>query len=158
MASARQRIDQQRIDQARGQLAQYLNRHGLKHTRQRDSILETFLESKGHITSEDLYERVRESHPEIGAATVYRTLKLLVDAGLANAATFREGVTVYEPDEEHHDHLICLGCGEILEFQCPMIERRQLEIAKKHGYQLRRHRHHLYGYCAACREQGRDNS
>ena len=131
-------------------------RHGLKQTHQRESILGTFLESEGHITSEDLYEQVRKSHPEIGAATVYRTLKLLVDAGLANAATFREGVTVYEPDEEHHDHLICLGCGEIVEFHDSMIERRQLEIAEEHGYRMRRHRHHLYGYCRRCQDEGLD--
>jgi Fur family ferric uptake transcriptional regulator len=146
----------ERSDRAKAQLAEYLDRHGLKHTRQRDFILETFLETDGHVTCEDLHERVREDHPEIGAATVYRTLKILVDAGVANAATFREGVTVYERDEEHHDHLICLGCGEIIEFQCELIEQRQLEIARRHGYRLRSHRHHLYGYCARCQDRGVD--
>ncbi len=147
----------ERVEQAKEQLAEYLERHGLKHTRQRELILETFLGSREHVTSEDLHERVRASHPEIGAATVYRTLKILVDAGLANASTFREGVTVYEPDEEHHDHLICLGCGEIIEFHCAVIERRQVEIARRHGYRLRRHRHHLYGYCARCQDKGLDS-
>ena len=151
MAAARDRIEQ-----ARSHLADYLARHGLKQTRQRDLILETFLDTKGHVTSEDLYERVRVSHPDIGAATVYRTLKILVDAGLANAGTFREGVTVYEPDEEHHDHLICLGCGEIIEFHCDVIEEQQLEIARAHGYRLRRHRHHLYGYCSRCQDKDFD--
>jgi Fur family transcriptional regulator, ferric uptake regulator len=146
-------VPRERIEQARAQLGEYLVRHGLKHTRQRDFILETFLATQGHVTSEDLYERVREAHPEIGAATVYRTLKILVEAGLANAGTFREGVTVYEPDEEHHDHLICLGCNEIIEFHDEVIEEQQLEIAKRHGYRLRRHRHHLYGQCPRCQEK-----
>jgi Fur family transcriptional regulator, ferric uptake regulator len=150
-------VTRERLERAKSQLSEYLDRHGLKQTRQREYILESFLGAKGHITSEDLHERVRGSHPEIGAATVYRTLKILVDAGLANAGTFREGVTVYEPDEEHHDHLICLGCNEIIEFHCDMIEKRQLEIARKHGYRMRRHRHHLYGFCRRCQDKGLDS-
>jgi len=144
-------------EEARSRLADYLARHGLKQTRQRDAILDAFLAAEGHITSEDLYERVRASNPDIGAATVYRTLKLFVDAGLANASTFREGVTVYESGTEHHDHLICLGCSEVIEFECDQIESRQLEIARNHGYRLTRHRHHLYGYCARCQRSGLDS-
>ncbi len=144
-------------EDARSRLAEYLSRHGLKQTRQREAILDAFLDARGHVTSEDVYERVRQDHPDIGTATVYRTLKLLVDAGLANASTFREGVTVYESDTEHHDHLVCLGCGEIIEFECPSIEARQLEIANEHGYRLTRHRHHLFGYCGKCQRQGLDS-
>lgn len=138
---------------ARSKLVTYLSRHGLKQTRQREAILEAFLAAEGHVTSEDLYERVRGESPEIGAATVYRTLKLLVDAGVANASTFREGVTVYEPEQHHHDHLVCLGCGEIIEFECDEIETKQLEIARSHGYRLTRHRLHLFGYCPACQSE-----
>jgi len=144
-------------DEARTRLADYLTKRGLKQTRQREAILEAFLAADGHVTSEDVYERVREEHPDIGAATVYRTLKLLVDAGLANASTFREGVTVYESETEHHDHLVCLGCGEIIEFECEEIEARQLEIARRHGYRLTRHRHHLFGYCKPCQRGGADS-
>ena len=143
-------------EEARSRLADYLARRGLKQTRQREAILDAFLASDGHVTSEDLYERVREDNPDIGAATVYRTLKLLVDAGLANASTFREGVTVYESDTAHHDHLVCLGCGEIIEFECDEIEARQEEIARRHGYRLTRHRHHLFGYCRDCQRHGSD--
>lgn len=144
------------LQHAREELDDYLTRQGLKHTRQRDVILEAFLASEGHITSEQLYEHVRSDHPEIGAATVYRTLKLLVDAGIANASTFQEGVTVYEHQPRHHDHLICLGCGEIVEFECDEIERKQVEIAELHGFRLTRHRLHLFGYCASCQKHGRD--
>ncbi len=135
-------------------LAEYLSQHGLKQTRQREAIMEAFLSQEGHITSEELYERVRHENPEIGAATVYRTLKLLCDAGIANAIQLRDDVTLYERSQAHHDHLVCLGCGEIIEFECDLIEERELAIAKQHGYTLTRHRHHLFGYCQACQRKG----
>jgi len=143
-------------DRVRTQLNEYLGRHGFKHTRQRDVILEAFLTSSGHVSSEQLYERVHAAHPEVGAATVYRTLKLLVDAGIATSTTFADGVTLYEHVDCHHDHLVCLGCGAIVEFECEEIEKRQEEIADQHGYRLSRHRHQLYGYCPACRQAGLD--
>jgi Fur family ferric uptake transcriptional regulator len=142
------------FEEARQRLEHYLVRHGLKHTRQREAILSAFLGAAGHMTSEDLYERVRAEHPEIGAATVYRTLKLLCDAGIAHPSHFRSGVTLYEHRHGHHDHLICQGCGEIVEFECSMIEGAQLEIAERYGYRLTNHRHDLYGYCKRC--QGRE--
>ena len=141
-------------DEAHVRLAEYLSRHGLKHTRQRDAILDSFLGVPGHVTSEDLYERVRVEHPEIGAATVYRTLKLFVDAGIANAHHFRDGVTLYESEGHHHDHLICVGCGDIVEFRNQVIEEELVGLAEKSGYRLTQHRLHLYGYCANCRERG----
>lgn len=147
---------QESPEELRERLNKYLARKGLKHTRQREILLTAFLESSGHITSEQLHARVREAHPEIGAATVYRTLKLLVDSGIASSSTFQEGVTVYEHKPCHHDHLICLGCGEIAEFECDVIEQRQLEIATERGYRLTRHKHHLYGYCGPCQKAGLD--
>ncbi len=141
---------------AHARLAEYLAQHSLKQTRQRDAIMDVFLAEEGHLTSEEVYERVRQANPEIGAATVYRTLKLLCEAGIANAIHFRDGVTLYERQQAHHDHLICLSCGEIIEFECALIEKQQLEIAEKYGYRLTQHRHHLFGYCAACRKKGLD--
>ncbi|MBW2281259.1 MAG: transcriptional repressor [Deltaproteobacteria bacterium] len=148
--------DDRNRERVRTELNDHLARHGLKHTRQRDIILDAFLASTGHITSEQLYEQVRDRHPEIGAATVYRTLKLLVEAGIASSSTFQEGVTLYEHQPCHHDHLICLGCGDIVEFECEEIEQRQIEIAEENGFRLTRHRLHLFGYCARCQKQGRD--
>jgi Fur family ferric uptake transcriptional regulator len=139
---------------ARQQLSDYLSQHGLKHTRQREAILEAFLETGGHVTSEEVYERVRASNPEIGAATVYRTLRLLCDAGIANPSHFRSGVTLYEHRSAHHDHLICVGCGEIVEFEWPLIEKAQLDVAKEYGYRLTNHRHYLYGQCPRCQQRG----
>jgi len=143
------------LETARAQLAEHLDRKGMKHTRQRDAILEVFVSSSGHVTSEELYELVRAKEPEIGAATVYRTLKLFCDAGVAQQRHFRDGITLYEYEEHHHDHLICVSCNEIIEFQCPEIEQQQTRIAAQHGYRLTSHRHHLYGLCPRCQDEGR---
>ncbi len=142
------------IEAAHARLSAYLARRGLRQTKQREAILESFFATLGHVSSEELHERVRKRNPEIGAATVYRTLKLLVEAGVARASTFQEGITVYERAGEHHDHLICQECGEIIEFECEEIERLQAEIARRHGYRLTRHRHHLFGYCPRCQGLG----
>ena len=133
-------------------LARYLEEHNLKQTKQRDAILEVFLEASGHITSEDLHARVRNAHPGIGYTTVYRTMKLLCDAGLAAERNFDDGITRYEIAHEHHDHLVCVKCGKIIEFECRMIENTQEEIAARYEFRVLRHRHELYGHCAGCRE------
>ena len=138
-------------DVEREALARYLDDNNLKHTKQRDAILDVFLNAKGHITSEDIYQQVRAKHPHIGYTTVYRTMKLLCDAGLANERRFEEGVTRYEIQHEHHDHLVCVRCGEIIEFECAMIESAQVEIANRYGFRVLRHRHELYGHCRNCR-------
>ncbi len=131
-------------------LARYLDAKKLKHTRQREAILDAFLSAKGHVTSEELYERIKRTHPGIGFTTVYRTMKLLCEAGLAHERHFDGGVTRYEIRSEHHDHLVCLRCGTIIEFECSMIESAQDEIAERYGFRLLRHRHELYGHCANC--------
>ena len=133
-------------------LAQYLEDNNLKHTRQREAVLEIFLDATGHITGEEIYDRVRKQHQNIGYTTVYRTMKLLCDAGLANEHQFGDGVTRYEIEHEHHDHLVCTRCGTIIEFDCAMIESAQERIAKGHDFQVLRHRHELYGHCTNCRD------
>lgn len=133
-------------------LNRYLGEHNLKHTRQRDIILETFLESKGHVSSEDLYQTIRSANPRIGYTTVYRTMKLLVEAGLAEERNFDDGVTRYEIEHDHHDHLVCTRCGKIVEFESDLIEKTQSDIAEKNGFLVLRHRHELYGLCPDCRD------
>ena len=133
-------------------LAQYLEEHNLKHTRQREEILSVFLEVVGHITSEDIYQRVRERFPHIGYTTVYRTMRLLCDAGLASERHFDDGIKRYEIAQEHHDHLVCTRCGKIIEFECAMIETTQQEIADRYEFLILRHRHELYGHCSSCRD------
>lgn len=134
-------------------LARYLEENSLKHTKQREAILDVFLEVSGHITSDDLYQKVRDVHPNIGYTTVYRTMKLLCEAGLAHEHDF-DGVTHYEIAHEHHDHLVCVRCGRIIEFECQMIESAQEEIAARYDFRVLRHRHELYGHCAKCQAEG----
>ncbi len=133
-------------------LARYLEEHNLKHTKQREAILAVFLNIQGHVTSEDLYRKVREEHPHVGYTTVYRTMKLLCEAGLASERHFDDGITRYEIEHEHHDHLVCTRCGKIIEFDCEMIESAQERIAKSYDFRVLRHRHELYGHCASCRD------
>jgi Fur family ferric uptake transcriptional regulator len=134
----------------RAALSAYLEEKSLKHTRQRDVILDAFLDAGGHATSEELYQHVREINPNIGYTTVYRTMKLLVDAGIAQERHFDDGIARYEIEHEHHDHLVCLECGKIVEFESPLIEATQEQIAAENNFTLKRHRHELYGYCAHC--------
>ena len=131
-------------------LTQYLEDHNLKHTRQREAVLEIFLDASGHITGEEIYTRVRQQHENIGYTTVYRTMKLLCEAGLAVERHFDDGITRYEIEHEHHDHLVCLRCGKIIEFECSMIESAQQDIADRYQFRVLRHRHELYGHCSDC--------
>jgi Fur family ferric uptake transcriptional regulator len=140
---------------AHEKLSEHLTRHGLKQTRQREAILDAFLAAKGHLTSEELYEAVLHTSPDVGAATVYRALKLFCEAGVARAHHFRDGVTLYEREGHHHDHLICQGCGAIVEFERETIEEEQRKVAAEHGYQLTQHRHILYGICPRCQKKQR---
>jgi Fur family ferric uptake transcriptional regulator len=139
---------------AHKKLSEHLSRHGLKQTRQREAILDAFLAAKGHVTSEELYEAVLLLSPDLGAATVYRALKLFCEAGVARAHHFRDGVTLYEREGHHHDHLICQGCGAIVEFERETIEEEQLKVAAQYGYVLTQHRHILYGICPRCQKKG----
>jgi Fur family transcriptional regulator, ferric uptake regulator len=128
----------------------YVRRHGLKSTQQRDVIVDLFLRSTGHISIEDLLARVRKKSPKVGYATVYRTLKLLTDCGIAAARQFGDGQTRFEVmgDHGHHDHLICVQCGLILEFENDTIEKLQDEMADRlGGFKLVRHKLELYGLC-----------
>jgi len=134
-------------------LSQYLEDHNLKQTRQREAVLDVFLDATGHITGEEIYNRVRKQHENIGYTTVYRTMKLLCDAGLAVERNFDDGITRYEIEHEHHDHLVCLRCGKIIEFECSMIESAQMDIATRYGFRVLRHRHELYGHCRDCERE-----
>ncbi len=131
---------------------EYLRRKGLKRTAQRDLILETFLESGKHITSEDLYRKVRERDPKVGFTTVYRTLKLLTECGIARSMQLGDRYTHYERglDEQHHDHLICLQCGEITEFFSQQLENIQAEVVRRHGFRMVDHSLRIWGICRKC--------
>jgi Fur family ferric uptake transcriptional regulator len=137
-------------------LRDYIARHGLKTSRQRELIAEVFFQAGGHLSIDELLERVRKDDPHIGQATVYRTMKLLTKCGLAEPRQFGDGHTRYEPhvaEEEHHDHLICTSCGKIVEFVNTQIETLQNRVAKQHGYLVTHHKMELYGLCPDCQQK-----
>lgn len=131
----------------------YIARQGLKSTRQRDIILDAFLSSDRHLSIEELYLKLRAKYPNIGYATVYRTLKLFAESGIAREIHFGDGQTRYEhvSEGEHHDHLVCTGCGTIIEFENESIEKLQDEVAAAHSFLIKHHKLELYGLCAKCR-------
>ena len=151
--AARQKTSHQAT--ARQRLAEFLAARGLKSTRQRDLIVDTFFAQSGHLSVDELLEKVTQRDRTIGAATVYRTMKILADSGLASARHFEGGQTRYEAalDRHHHDHLICTSCGSILEFENEKIEELQDRVAADHGFHVTHHKLELYGLCKACREK-----
>lgn len=133
---------------------EHIEKKGLRKTSQRDVILEVFLKTEEHLTSEDLYWLIQKKDPSIGHTTVYRTLKLLTEAGLAREVRFGDGKTYYEHhhDHEHHDHLICTGCGRIEEFFSAEIESLQDQIAEGLGFRPTHHSLRMWGVCSDCQK------
>ena len=136
-----------------GEFARFIEEKGLKSTTQRDEIVNAFFNLREHVSIEELHHKVQKKNPKIGYTTVYRTLKLLTESGLAYERQFGDGQARYEPvtTEEHHDHLICLKCGAIMEFENRKIEKLQEEVAKEHGFEVKNHKLELYGYCKKCK-------
>lgn len=152
-----------KLARLRQTLDDYMNEKGLRTTEQRKLIVSAFFECHEHITIDELVEIVRAKDPRVGYATVYRTMRMLTEGGIANELHFGESATRYEvaDDEAHHDHIICESCGLIVEFEEPLIEQLQERIAETNGFIVSRHRHELYGHCkdeAACQARRRAKS
>jgi Fur family ferric uptake transcriptional regulator len=132
-------------------LAAYLVENRLKRSAQREAILDAFLKAGEHVSVEDLLRIVKRRYPEIGRTTIYRTLKIFKDAGLASELQLGDEAR-FEPtwNRDHHDHFVCRACGEITEFRSAEIERVQEQIATKMGFVVEGHRHHIFGLCRAC--------
>jgi Fur family transcriptional regulator, ferric uptake regulator len=145
------------LEHLRAMLNAYMAEKGLRSTDQRRLIVETFFRSENHVSIEELLAHVRAKDPRVGYATVYRTLKLLTECGVANERRFGDGLTRYElaDDVSHHDHLICVVCGDITEFEEPRIEDLQEQVAREYGFELRSHKHELYGVCPKCQSKQR---
>jgi Fur family ferric uptake transcriptional regulator len=131
--------------------AAYLVKNRLKRSEQREVILDAFLRTERHLSVDDLLQIVQKKRRDIGRTTVYRTLKLLREAGLASELDLH-GETRFEPDynRAHHDHFICSSCSDIFEFSSPEIERLQDEIAADLGFKIEGHRHQILGLCRRC--------
>jgi Fur family ferric uptake transcriptional regulator len=134
-------------------LENYISQNNLKITKQRRTVLKAFLECKTHISVEELYNNVLKTEPKVGLATVYRTLALLTKSGLALEMDFGDGQKRYESTHNivHHDHMVCTECGKIIEFNHPLIEKFQEEVAKENGFKITSHKLDLFGYCQDCR-------
>lgn len=134
-------------------LRSHIVKKGLRMTRQRQTIAEVMMTTDGHVNIDELYQRVRTIDPNIGYATVYRTLKLLTEAGLATGAQFGDGPMRYEAslNRHHHDHLICTECGKIIEFENDEIEQLQASVAAANDFVMTDHKMEIYGICSSCR-------
>jgi Fur family transcriptional regulator, ferric uptake regulator len=136
-------------------LESFLKDRGLKMTVPRRTVLEVFLSIEEHVTAEDLLASVRNVDPRIGQATVFRTVRLFEEAGLARAACRDEGPRRFEHAyrHAHHDHLVCADCGEIVEFADEAIERAQEAVYGRYGFEAVGHSLELRGRCPACRKK-----
>ena len=131
-------------------LKQHLSKHNLKLTRQREHILNAFLKME-HVTAEQMYHLLAKKDPHIGLATIYRTLKLFCETGLAQERHFGAQAQFDNVAHKgHHDHMICTSCGKIVEFQNCQIEKLQEEVATKNGFSIQTHKLELYGLCSNC--------
>jgi len=148
-------ISPQMLREAESVFHNHLHRVGLKHTGQRDTILRTFLDTRDHLSTDDLYRLVRKQDERIGFTTVYRTLKLLAECGLASEVAFHDGIARYEHqyNRRNHHHMVCTECGSSVEFFSTDIERIEREMGRKHKYLTTRHTFQIYGVCDACRKK-----
>ena len=129
-----------------------LKKEGLKYTPQRTAVLEEIIKDKGHRESEEIYLALKKSGQHVSRATIYRTMDILVNNGFARKMNLGDGRARYESkvNSPHHDHLVCMDCGLIVEFMDQKIEDLQDEIAIQYEFQLKRHIHQLFGLCKKC--------
>jgi Fur family transcriptional regulator, ferric uptake regulator len=146
-----------RLDNAEGTaLLERFRRHLREHrqpiTRQRELVAQVVLLSEDHLSVEAIRRELKQRGEQVGVATVYRTLDLLVQSGLVRSQEFGEGFKRYEPmpAQTDHEHLICEQCGRVVEFANERLERMLPVLADEHGFQHRRHRVEVYGVCQAC--------
>lgn len=142
----------------REKFKQLLKDNGLKVTNQRLLVLEALaLCPDRHLTAEEIYEMVKADYPEIGLATVYRTIQILLDLHLIDRINLDDGFVRYEigsvgrgTAKHHHHHLICRNCGKIFSFEDDLLEELEEKIMETTGFHVMDHEVKLYGYCAEC--------
>jgi Fur family ferric uptake transcriptional regulator len=133
-------------------LRDFLTRRGLRMTREREAILEAVLDSHDHFNVDLLFLRLQSRGHAVSRATIYRTLNLLVETGLVDRARFGSDSFSYEQmrGREHHDHMVCNACGEVIEFVSSEIERLQDAACEEHDFLPQSHRLTIFGLCSAC--------
>jgi Fur family ferric uptake transcriptional regulator len=139
---------------------EYIRSEGLKETSQRQQILDAFLSVRDHVSAEDIYRTVNRRDRKVGFTTVYRTMKLISDCGLAREVMFNDGVARFEHTygREHHHHLICTRCKKVIEFSSRTMDDAERGILRKHGFELQSHKYEIFGLCRECREHGEDGT
>lgn len=137
-------------------LKKRLREKGFKLTPQRKSILDVIIANEGkHLSAEEIYELVRINCPDIGLATVYRTMQILDEIGLVYKHNFDDGRSRYEfnQDEDHqHHHLICMNCGKVVEVEEDLLEQLEHEVESKYNFSVTNHNLKFFGYCSQCRD------
>ncbi len=133
-------------------LEKFIGGKGLRYTPQREEILKIFLSIEKHLSIDELYRIVKKKNPGIGYTTVYRTMKLLEEAGLCSEIDFGDGISRFEHryGHGHHDHLICVKCGGYTEVVKPKIEELQERLAKEKRFTPLRHKLQIFGVCGKC--------
>jgi Fur family ferric uptake transcriptional regulator len=139
-------------------LKKQLARTGQKMTAQRQKVLDVFAQMQGHVTADEIYEHLNRQGVHVGKATIYRTLNLLCECGLANQRQFGGSARYESGIKQHHEHLICLRCGSIEEFEHPTLERLKEQVARKHGFQMTGHRLDIFGVCRRCQDESGERS
>ena len=141
----------QLLDAFRG----YLRDHNLPVTSQRERVAEIIFSAPGHLSADDIERRLREQGTHVGKATVYRTLDLLAQSGMVVPRDFGEGFRRYErvPGRAHHEHLICVRCGKVIEFVNERLERMKALIAEEYGFRHHHHRLEIFGTCPECQQR-----
>ena len=140
---------------AKCKFEQFVAKRGLRHTAQRQQILQVFLSTERHLTTQDLYDLVRRKDKSIGYATVARAVKLMCESGICRQVDFGDGVQRFEHkySHEHHDHLICLKCGRFVEIYNKKLEKLQDELVRRHSYVQEYHKLDIFGICPRCRQK-----
>jgi len=133
-------------------IEEFMKSQGLKLTGPRRRVVQKLLAVKGHIAADDLIELLRRDKTPVSKATVYRTLALVSQSGLIDGHDFDKGKRLYEPmiGRAHHDHMYCISCGKVIEFEEEAIERLQDMVVQRHKFTPVYHSHKIFGYCAAC--------
>ncbi len=137
--------------------SRYLREQGLPITQQREAVAQVVFSSNGHLSVEEIEQRLREGADRIGKATIYRTLDLLVKSKLVEEHDFGEGFKRYEhrlSRQPVHEHLICLSCGIVIEFRSDEVARVETRVTQEFGFEPARHRLEIYGLCKECRSAG----
>src|ERR1700693_957618 len=148
-------ISREMVREAQAILHRHLKRVGLKQTAQRDTILGSFLETRDPLSTDELHRLVQKKDAGIGYTTVYRTLKLLAECGLASEVAFHDGIARYEHQDNRrrHHHMVWTVGGSSVEFFSPKVERLEQENGRRHSYTPARHTFQIYGLCEDCRKK-----